>query len=169
VNILALLKFETDLTIREIKPTESSFLEEMLYQAIFVTDENVVLPREIIEQPDLKKYTQDFGQCGDCCLVAEQYEKLIGAIWIRFIKGYGFVDKDTPELSMAVFKGHRGKGIGGQLLTEMIHKLKSNRLTRISLSVDKENFAYGFYKKHGFVDYLVSEKSIIMIKTLSET
>ena len=166
---LELLKFDTVLKIREIKPKELLFLEEMLFQAIFVADKDVVLPREIIEQPDLKKYIQDFGQDGDYCLVAEQYDKLIGAIWIRFINGYGFVDNDTPELSMAVLKGHRGKGIGKQLLTKMIDRLRDNRLKRISLSVDKENFAHGFYKKHGFVDYLASEKSIIMTKNLIDT
>ena len=159
---------EKDLEIREIKPTEYSFLNEMLYQAIFVADKKIVLPREIIEQPDLRKYIQDFGKTGDFCLVAEQNEKLIGAIWIRFIDGYGFVDNETPELSMAVLNGHRDIGIGEQLLTTMIDRLKDKRLRRISLSVDRENFAYEFYKKHGFVDYLVSEKSIIMTKELTE-
>ncbi len=158
-----------DLIIREIKPIEYSFLKEMLYQAIFVTDKKVVLPREIIEQPDLKRYIQDFGQNGDFCLVAEKKEKLIGAIWIRFIKGYGFVDNETPELSMAVLNGHRGIGIGKQLLTTMIDRLKNKRIKRVSLSVDRENFAYEFYKKHEFVDYLVLENSIIMTKELIET
>jgi ribosomal protein S18 acetylase RimI-like enzyme len=160
---------EKDLEIREIKPTEYSFLNEMLYQAIFVADKKIVLAREIIEQPDLIKYIQDFGKTGDFCLVAEQYGKLLGAIWIRFIKGYGFVDNETPELSIAVLNGHRGNGIGKQLLTVMIDKLKDRQLKRVSLSVDRENFAYGFYKKHGFVDYLASEKSIIMTKKMIET
>ena len=70
---------------------------------------------------------------------------------------------------MAVLKGHRGKGIGEQLLIEMIDRLKDNRIQQISLSVDKGNFAYGFYKRHGFVDYLASEKSIIMTKELIVT
>ncbi|MFO7867895.1 MAG: GNAT family N-acetyltransferase [Bacteroidales bacterium] len=158
-----------DIEIREIKQTEFSFLKEMLYQAIFVADEKVVLPREIIEQPDLKKYIHDFGQNGDYCLVAEQNKKLIGAIWIRYINGYGFVDNDTPELSMAVLRGHRGKGIGEQLLMEMIDRLKNSRIKQISLSVDKDNFAHKFYKRHGFVDCFASEKSIIMTKELIET
>jgi ribosomal protein S18 acetylase RimI-like enzyme len=160
---------ERDLIIRDIKPIEYSFLKEMLYQAIFVADKKIVLPREIIEHPDLRKYIQNFGKTGDFCLVAEQYGKLIGAIWIRFIKGYGFVDNGTPELSMAVLDEHRGNGIGKQLLTAMIDRLKNKQLKRVSLSVDRENYAYGFYKKHGFVDYLASEKSIIMTNKLNET
>ena len=154
--------------IREIKPSEYSFLKEMLYQAIFVADKEVVLPREIIEQPALIKYIRDFGQDGDFCLVAEQYGKLLGAIWIRLINGYGFVDSETPELSMAVLKEHRGKGIGKQLLVTMIEGLRNNRFRRISLSVDKENYAHRFYKSYGFADYFVSEKSIIMTRELTE-
>jgi ribosomal protein S18 acetylase RimI-like enzyme len=150
------------LIIREIKPEEFPFLQEMLYQAIFVADENTVLPREIIEQPDLKRYIKDFGQDADFCLVAQQYENLLGAIWIRLMNGYGFVDCETPELSMAVLKEYRGKGIGKRLLETMIDRLKYNRFKRISLSVDKDNFAHELYKKHGFVDYCASEKTIIM-------
>lgn len=157
---------ENDLIIREIKSIEYSFQNEMLYQAIFVADKKIFLPREIIEQPDLRKYIQDFGKVGDYCFVAEQKGKLIGAIWIRFINGYGFVNKETPELSMALLKEHRGKGIGNQLLIAMIDWLTNNRLKRVSLSVDRDNFAYGLYKKHGFVDYLISEKSITMTKEL---
>lgn len=157
---------ENDFIIREIKPIEYPFLNEMLYQAIFVADKKIILPREIIEQPDLRKYIQDFGKVGDYCFVAEQKGKLIGAIWIRFINGYGFVDNETPELSMAVLKEHRGKGIGNQLLIAMIDWLTNNRLKRVSLSIDRDNFAYGLYKKHGFVDYLTSEKSITMTKEL---
>lgn len=160
------MKTDMNLKVREIKPTEYLFLKEMLYQAIFVADDKVVLPREIIEEPDLKKYIQDFGQKGDFCLVAEQQEKLLGAIWIRLINGYGFVDSETPELSMAVVSEHRGKGIGKLLLNTLIESIKNDRFKRISLSVDKDNFAHGIYKRHGFVDYLETEKSIIMTREL---
>lgn len=166
-NFDAIFNVEIERMIREIKPTEYPFLKEMLYQAIFLADENVVLPRDIINQPDLKIYIRDFGQSDDFCLVAEQNNNLLGAIWIRLIHGYGFVDNETPELSMAVLKEHRGKGIGKQLFSSMIDVLKNKPYKRISLSVDKENYAYGFYKKNGFVDYLVTDESIIMIKDLA--
>ncbi len=161
-------EFESNFIIREIKQTEYYFLHEMLYQAIFVADETKVLPREIIEQPDLKQYIKEFGKDGDFCLVAEHYGQLVGAIWIRLIKGYGFIDNQTPELSMAVLPSHRGKGIAKQLLSKMIDRLKDSRLKRVSLSVDKKNFAYRLYIKYGFVDYLVSKKSIIMTRKLIE-
>jgi GNAT superfamily N-acetyltransferase len=163
-----LLRLDMHLTIRAIKPDEYNFLSEMLYQAIFVPDEREILPRTIIEQPDLKRYIHNFGQDGDFCLVAEQNEKLLGAIWIRYIVGYGFVDNQTPELSMAILKEYRGKGIGTLLLDAMIHQLKNGSVKQISLSVDKDNFAYHLYKYFGFEDYKVTEKSVIMLKHFSK-
>lgn len=165
----ALLQFDTGIKIREMKPAEYAFLKEMLYQAIFVEDENTVLPRTIIDHPDLKKYIEDFGRYDDFCLVAEQNENLAGAIWIRRIKGYGFVDNETPELSMAVLKDHRGKGIGKRLLETMIACLTNGRFKKVSLSIDKANFAYGLHKKYGFVDYHSFEKSIRMIRKMIHT
>jgi len=160
------MKANTGMIIRELKANEYFFLREMLYQAIFLADENTVLPRDIIEQADLKRYIQDFGKDGDFCLVAEECGQLVGAIWIRYMYAYGFVDSETPELSMAVLKAHRGKGIGNQLLTRMIHELTNSQIKQISLSVDKDNFAHRLYKRHQFVDYRISEKSIIMTREL---
>lgn len=166
---LELLKFDSNLVIREIKPTEYSFLREMLYQAIYVSNMEIKLPREIIDTPELKRYIENFGVNNDFCLVAEQRDKLIGAIWIRLFdsmnKGYGFVDDETPELSMAVLAEYRCQGVGKELLKALIDKL-TNKFKRISLSVDKENYAYGLYKKFGFVDYLHDEKSIIMTREM---
>lgn len=55
-------KMNSNIVIREIRPTEFEFLEEMLYQAIFLPDKSVVLPRNIIHQPDLKPYIEGFGR-----------------------------------------------------------------------------------------------------------
>ncbi len=162
---LELLKLDSNFVIREIKPTEYSFLKEMLYQAIYISNKETILPREIIDTPELKRYIENFGVNNDFCLVAEQRDKLIGAIWIRLFnsqnKGYGFIDDETPELSMAVLNEHRGQGVGKELLKALIDNL-ANKFKRISLSVDKKNFAYGLYKKFGFIDYHNDEKSVIM-------
>ncbi len=69
---------------------------------------------------------------------------------------------------MAVVKEYRAKGIGKQLLKTLIDNLKNDRFKRISLSVDKANFAHIFYKNYGFVNYLETQKSIIMTKELIE-
>jgi hypothetical protein len=69
--------------IREIKPNELSFLEEILFEAIFIPDGNEKVSKEIIFQPELYCYVNDFGRKDDYCLVVEIDAKLVGAIWIR--------------------------------------------------------------------------------------
>lgn len=156
--------------IREIHQSEISFLDEMLYEAIFIPKGVEKLPKDIIKQPKLSRYIKDFGQSNDICLVAEIQGKLIGAIWTRIFneneKGYGFVNAETPELSMAVFEQYRHKGIGTLLLKEMIRKLTEQKNSQVSLSVDIENYAYDFYKRNGFKNFDSTEKSAILIRRL---
>ncbi len=156
--------------IREINPAEIPFLGDMLYEAIYVPEGMDKLPRDIIKQPELYNYIKDFGRKGDYCLVALVEDKLAGAVWTRLFpaddKGYGFVDEETPELSMALYAPYRGKGIGKQLLHEMIELLTHKGYRNVSLSVDKENFAYDLYDKFGFTTFESNGKSAIMIKML---
>lgn len=51
--------------IREMKPYEYHVLENFLYEAIFQRDENNLLPKFIIEKPELKVYIEDFGSSKD--------------------------------------------------------------------------------------------------------
>jgi len=156
--------------IRDIHETEISFLEEMLYEAIFIPEGSEKLPKEIIKHPELSRYIKEFGKIGDICLVAELQGKLIGAIWTRIYteneKGYGFVNTETPELSMAIFEQYRHRGIGTLLLKEMIRKLIEHNYKQVSLSVDKQNYAFDFYKEHGFEIFESTKKSATMIKRM---
>jgi ribosomal protein S18 acetylase RimI-like enzyme len=158
--------------LREIQPAEISFLGEMLYEAIFIPEGAAKLPLDIISNPELSRYISHFGRTGDCCLVAEVDGRLVGAVWTRLFtaeeKGYGFVNNETPELSMAVREKYRRRGIGRQLLNGMIKKLTGLNYTQVSLSVDKSNYAFGFYKKHGFKLVESTEKSAILLKKLKK-
>ncbi len=76
--------------IRELLPCEHHLLEDFLYEAIFKKDESIVVPRDIVLKPELQVYIEDFGQKkDDFCFVAECEDKVVGAVWVRNIKGYG--------------------------------------------------------------------------------
>jgi GNAT superfamily N-acetyltransferase len=71
-------------------------------------------------------------------------------LWSRGSEGYGFVDTETPELSMAVRPEHRGRGIGTQLLDRLL--AEADRSYRaVSLSVSDGNPAVRLYQRLGFV------------------
>jgi GNAT superfamily N-acetyltransferase len=161
------------LIIREINISEIGFLEEMLYEAIFVEIGKPKLPKSIIKEPSLANYIHDFGiHKLDKCLVALENDVLIGACWGRLFseenKGYGFIDSETPELSIAMKKDFRNKGIGSILIKAIIEIYKKQEIQSISLSVDKNNPAFTLYKRIGFETKLETEKSAEMRLQLSK-
>ncbi len=138
--------------IRKMKVEEYALLEDFLYDAIYLPKGVKPLPKEIIQQPKVAAYVKDFGQLGDCCLVAECEGRLIGAVWTRTqVEGYGHLDENTPEFAISVKENFRRQGIGQKLMEEMIHLLKQQGYQKASLSVNKENHvAYSLYQKLGF-------------------
>ena len=79
----------------------------------------------------------------------------VGAAWYRLFDtehpGYGFVDAETPELTIAVAEGWRGKGIGTALLRALVDRARTDGFAALSLSVSPDNPATELYRRHGFV------------------
>ncbi len=156
--------------IRKIETSEIAQLKDFLYDAIFIPQGVAKPDKSIIETPALRHYIKDFGKDSDICLIAAHDDDVVGAIWSRVFpeteKGYGYVDKTTPELSMSVKEAFRGKGIGKQLLAKMLEELSRAGYQRVSLSVDKGNFAFNLYQKMGFEIFSTDDTTAIMIKVL---
>lgn len=152
--------------IREIKKQEYNLLDDFLYEAIFIPEGIEVPSKEITNQPDLQIYIADFGKQNDNCLVAECNGKIVGAVWTRIINDYGHIDNETPSLAISLFKEYRSLGIGTALMNRMIELLKSKGYKRVSLSVQKENYAYNLYKKVGFEIIKENDEDFIMVKQL---
>lgn len=143
-----------EIQIRPMRREQYPLLEDFFYDAIFQPEESEPLPRDVIQQPELAVYIRDFGKQDDMCLVAESEGKVLGAVWTRIlageIKGYGYIDESTPEVAISVKKEFRRQGIGKKLMQEMLIVLKSQGYERVSLSVDKENYACRMYEALGF-------------------
>lgn len=136
--------------IRQMKKSEYPILSDFLYEAIFIPEGAKKPPKSVIEQPELQVYIADFGKADDWCLVAEAEEKIVGAVWGRIMDDYGHVDDETPSLAISVYEEYRRLGIGTALVGAMLRLLKDQGYRQTSLSVQKENFAAGLYKKAGF-------------------
>lgn len=156
--------------IRELKESEYEFLREMLYEAIYFPDENKRLPKSIVFEPHLSKYVDGFGKPGDFAFVLTDATDLVGAVWTRLFseveKGYGFVNAETPEMSMALKTEYRNKGFGSRLIIKLLEKLKSNEFEKVSLSVDKRNRAVNLYRKFGFEPISETGTALTMIKKI---
>lgn len=98
--------------IREMQSQEYVLLDNFLYEAIFQRDETNLVPKSIINKPELQVYINQFGKRkDDYCLCAEVDGKIVGAVWVRNIKGYGSIDEITPELDISLYREFSGYGI----------------------------------------------------------
>ena len=57
---------------------------------------------------------------------------------------------DVPELSLCVWSGHRGQGVGGELLRRALEEARRRGLARVSLSVEAGNPSVRLYRAAGF-------------------
>ena len=141
-------------TIRPLMPEEQAFLREMIYEAMYIPAEEEHPPREIVDQPPIRKYIADWGRCGDAGWVASCNGKLIGAAWYRLFSeddpGYGFINAQTPELSIALHPGYRDQGVGSKLLKTLLRHAATQGFPALSLSVDVRNPAARLYVRLGF-------------------
>src|SRR5256885_15068381 len=81
----------------------------------------------------------NWGRPGDAGLVAWEAGP-IGAAWYRLFPasapGFGFVDEETPELTIAVVPSRRGGGLGGQLLTAPLARARQQGHKGVSPSAE---------------------------------
>lgn len=151
-------------TIREMTVTEYPLLNEFLYEAIFIPDGIEPPPRNIITSPELQIYVDRFGELkDDFALVAEVEKKVVGAVWVRIMNDYGHIDDKTPSLAISLYKEYRGQGIGTDMMKEMLSLLKAHGYKRVSLSVQKTNYAVEMYRKIGFDIVRGNEEEWIML------
>lgn len=153
--------------IRKMEVVEYPLLKDFLYEAIFQRDEINLLPKTIINEPQLKVYIEDFGRKkDDYCLCAEVDTKIVGAVWTRKIAGYGNVDDKTPELAISLYRDFRGYGIGTEMMKRMSAYLKQAGYSRVSLAVQKDNYAFKVYLNVGFQIIDENEEEYIMVHYL---
>lgn len=148
-------------TLRDATTDDRPFVTAMLHEALFVPPGEPRFPPSLVDEPGLAPYHADFGvHSGDVGVVADIEGEPVGAAWVRLLVGYGFVDADTPELTIAVVPERRGLGIGGLLLVALL-----DRVPRCSLSCDRRNPAMRLYERHGFaVVGADGEHSVVMLR-----
>lgn len=156
-----------DYMIRPLYPEEIHLLRDFLYEAIFIPEGVEPPSRDVVDLPELRLYVEDFGKKkDDCCLVVEQDGKVVGAVWTRIMKDYGHVDENTPSLSISLYKAYRNRGMGSRLMKEMLNLLENKGYYRVSLSVQKANYAVRMYLKLGFEVIKETEEEFVMVKDL---
>ena len=162
------------MTILSVLPVGSDdlpLLRAMLYEAAFWRPGTALPPKaEALRDPTLAVYLEEWGRPGDHGLVASVVGREAGAVWVRRFDerrhGYGFVDPDTPELTLAVAAPFRRRGIARCLLNAIVADQRLTGTARLSLSVEDDNPARALYEDEGFVTHSTADGSRTMLRTL---
>lgn len=119
----------------------------------------------------LTRYVEGWGRSGDAAVIAADGANRTGAAWFRRFPssapGYGFVDADTPELTIAVVPSLRRHGLGQQLLDALLERAAAAAVAQISLSVQKDSDAVAFYERNGFETAGAHGDALTMLKQLA--
>lgn len=163
----------SNFTFRRLDRMDEPFLREMLYHALYVPEGQPPFPKEVKNEPELAKYVDQWGRDSDSgyVVIDNMSSQPVGAAWIRLFtesnKGYGYVNDDTPELSIALLPEYRNLRIGTSLLNQLINDAR-DKYPALSLSVSADNPATHLYKRLGFEIVEENGASLTMRKQLSQ-
>ena len=150
--------------IRPAGPQDVRFLRDMLRHAYFWR------MRPDAELP-LARYVIGWGRRGDTGLVATEGRNPVGAAWYRLFTqsdaGFGFVDEQTPELTIAVVPSRRGRGLGHELLEALLARAARDGYEAISLSAPRG--ATKLYEQYGFRPVREEGDTMTMLAPLGST
>ncbi len=152
---------------------DGEFLGDMLVEAVNWSPEwKRKSRRRVLSDPRTAHYIAGWPRGTDLGVIAEAGQEPVGAAWIRFFPAddpaYGFVGPDVPELTIGVAVAWRGRGVGRTLLRAITASAAAAGIGRISLSVERKNFARSLYLSEGFtVTDASSPQSDTMVKSLT--
>jgi len=118
----------------------------------------------------LSRYVDGWGRAGDVAVIAAEGPNPVGAAWFRRFPesapGYGFIDEQTPELTIAVVPSRRRHGVGQELLDALLARAQAEGVSALSLSVENGSPAVDFYERNGFTPAGEHGKALTMLRTL---
>ncbi len=154
------------MVFRPLAATDSTLLATATLENLNWSGERFSL-LDLETRPEFFHYTLLVPQRGDFGIVAERAGEAAGLVWAQYLPpddpGYGFLAEDTPEVSVWVKDGWRGRGLGRALLRRAQRGALARSVPRLSLSVEAGNYARKLYRAEGFIDVPGREADGVMV------
>jgi GNAT superfamily N-acetyltransferase len=150
--------------LRPLTCDDEVVLWEMLYQALSPPDSEAP-SREIMQRPEYARYVEGWGRPGDTGYVVHDKEgrSILGAVWLRSPVECG-PGEEPPELAVVVRAGHRHRGIGASLLTQLVRT--NPKLSAVLLRVGANSPAARLFERFGFEIASQSTQSVVMRRVI---
>ncbi|WES65820.1 GNAT family N-acetyltransferase [Microbacter sp. GSS18] len=157
--------------IRPAAQPDGAFLGEMVVEAANWQPGTDRLKHEVLDDPEYKRYISGWMRPGDAGFVALAGSgEPIGAAWYRMFPrsdpGFGYVATGVPEMIIGVRPIWRAHGVGRALVQHLCEHAKANGFGRLSLSVERGNFATTLYRSEGFAVTTAGHGRSTMVKRL---
>jgi GNAT superfamily N-acetyltransferase len=117
------------------------------------------------------RYVDGWGRPGDTALIAIEGGHRVGAAWFRLFRrsapGYGFVDDQTPEVTVVVVPSRQGQGIGKLLLHGLIDRARDDAYRALSVSVERGAADVAAFEGEGFERVGETDHAVILRRTIT--
>lgn len=142
-------------TIRPAIPADGSFLADMVVEAANWRAGTTRPRPSVLADPVFRNYIAGWQRPADRGIVALDSDgRPIGAAWYRLFSAeaavHGFLVAGVPELIIGVHPLWRSQGVGRALLRSLADAARSAGFARLTLSVERDNFAAALYRSEGF-------------------
>jgi ribosomal protein S18 acetylase RimI-like enzyme len=159
----------TWITFRPLLATDQPKLWHWLHVALWDPPPAGLRPREVLDNPAVRIYAEDWGQPADVGVVAVVEGEDAGACWMRLLPkdvGLAYVDERTPQLGMALEAPHQRKGHGEKLMRAALVAASAAGYEQVSLTVHPQNPAIALYERCGFRKVGIRNTYHLMVATL---
>lgn len=141
--------------VRSATQADGVFLGDMVVEAANWAQGGVRPKHEILASPEHVRYVTGWKRPADAGFIAhDESGEPIGAAWYRLMPrsdpGFGYVGTGVPELIIGVRPIWRAHGVGRSLLRSLSQHALADGYARLSLSVERGNFATTLYRSEGF-------------------
>jgi Sortase and related acyltransferases len=140
---------------RAAEQADGVFLGDMVVEAANWRQGGARPKHEVVSSEEYSRYVSGWMRPGDAGFVAESSSgEAVGAAWYRMLPrtdpGFAYVGTGVPELIIGVRPIWRAHGVGRSLLQRLCEHARQQGFARLSLSVERGNFATTLYRSEGF-------------------
>lgn len=141
--------------LRPAVQADGAFLADMVVEAANWRPGTARPRHEILASEEYSRYIAGWMRPGDDGFVALlPHGEPIGAAWFRLFPrsdpGFGYVGTGVPELIIGVRPLWRAQGVGRALLQRLADHARERGTARLSLSVERGNYATTLYRSEGY-------------------